>query len=290
MARYWIFQANPKTGDNLKTDLENPGSWRLTRFRDPRLHVHVGDKVVLWQVEGNKPEAAGVYAIGEITLEPFKKRGTWLGSFRLTRVRDSERLLPPKVLRADPLLRTVPPFRRPAQGSNFEITRAQWQRLESYFSGKVDKTKYTPIPIPIKETARSAEKTIVPASEAHEMLLQERHLVKSYQKYLKAQGSSASAYRFPLQQGVSIVCDLYDKQRGNLIEAKAVIDRPSLRMAIGELADYVRFIGGRPQRAVLLPARPSADLEELLRSQGVHTIWQSEPAHFADNTKDHRFV
>jgi hypothetical protein len=94
----------------------------------------------------------------------------------------------------------------------------------------------------------------------------------------------------PLSYGISITCDLYDKRRGNLIEAKSVIDRPSLRMAIGELADYVRFISRRPQLAVLLPARPSADLEQLLRSQGVYTIWQSEPAKFADNSANHRFV
>jgi hypothetical protein len=52
----------------------------------------------------------------------------------------------------------------------------------------------------------------------------------------------------------------------------------------------VMFISRRPQLAVLLPARPSADLEQLLRSQGVYTIWQSEPAKFADNSANHRFV
>ena len=188
MHRYWIFQANPRTGDNLRFDLTNPGWWRLTRFKDPREHVHVGDRIALWQVEGNKPEAAGVYAIGEIIREPVRIRNTWRGSYRLTRVRDLQRPIPPKVLRADPLLRTVPAFRRPAQGSNFEITHAQWQRIESYFELMAGEAKSTPSLIPINETARSAQTAIVPASETREIELRERRLVQSYQRYLRGQG------------------------------------------------------------------------------------------------------
>lgn len=290
MPRYWIFQANPRTGDNLRTDLENPGWWRLTKFKDPRKHIHIGDRIVLWQVEGNKPEAAGVYAIGEIIREPVRIRDTWQGWYRLTRVQDLERPIPPKVLRADPLLRMIPVIRRPAQGSNFEITHAQWQRIESYFAATTGNAKSSATLVPIKETARSAQTAIVPASEIREMKLRERRLVQSYQRYLRGRGSSARPYRIRLSDGISITCDLYDEKRGNLIEAKGLIDRPSLRMAIGELADYARFIPRRPRLAVLVPARPSADLEQLLRSQGVHTIWQSEPAKFADNSSNHRFV
>jgi|SRR5579885_1064876 predicted RNA-binding protein with PUA-like domain len=290
MARYWIFQANPKTGDNLRTDLQNPGWWRLTKFKDPRQHIHVGDGIVLWQVKGNKPEAAGVYAIGKITREPVRVHGTWQGWYRLSRVRDLERPIPPKVLRADPVLRRIPAFRRPMQGSNFEITDAQWQRIESYFENVATKAKSTPRLIPVNETARSAGTAIVPASAQREIQLRERALVKSYQSYMRRRGSAARAYRIPLSDGISITCDLYDKKRGNLIEAKSVVDRPSLRMAIGELADYAQFMPRGTQLAVLLPARPSADLEQLLRSQGMYTIWQSEPAKFADNSSKQRFV
>lgn len=289
MPRYWIFQANPRTGDNLRIDLTNPGWWRLTKFRDPRMHIHTGDKIVLWQVEGNEPNAAGVYAIGDIIKEPVRDKGTWQGWYSLSRVRDSERPVPLKVLRADPLLRTITPFRRPAQGSNFEITAEEWQRIATYFGKATGRAESTQL-IPVNETARSAQTTIVPASESREMQLRERRLVQSYQRYLRGRGSSARAYRMPLSDGISVTCDLYDEKRGNLIEAKSAIDRPSLRMAIGELADYVRFISRRPQLAVLLPARPSADLEQLLRSQGIYTIWQSEPAKFADNSANHRFV
>ena len=131
---------------------------------------------------------------------------------------------------------------------------------------------------------------MVPVIDPHEMKLRERRLVQSYQKYMHLRGSTARAHRIISTNGISITCDLYDEGRGNLIEAKGLIARQSLRMAIGELADYVRFFPRRPRLAVLLPARPSADLEQLLRSQGIYTIWQSEPAKFSDNSPGHRFV
>ncbi len=290
MPRYRILQPNPRTGNNLRTDLENPGWWRLTRFKDPRKHIHIGDRIVVWQVQGNSPEAAGVYAIGEIIREPVRVHGTWQGWYRLSRVRDLPRPIPPKLLRADPLLHTIPAIRRPAQGSNFEITDAQWQRIVSCFGATTGNAKSTAILVPINETARSAQTAIVPASESREIKLRERRLVQSYQRYLRGRGSSARAYRISLSDGIFITCDLYDEKRGNLIEAKSVVDRSSLRMAIGELADYAQFMPRRTQLAVLPPARPSADLEQLLRSQGIYAIWQSEPAKFADNSSKQRFV
>jgi hypothetical protein len=44
-------------------------------------------------------------------------------------------------------------------------------------------------------------------------------------------------------------------------------------MAIGQLADYARFIEPLPRRAILLDSRPPGDLSDLLSSQGVATIW-----------------
>jgi hypothetical protein len=64
-------------------------------------------------------------------------------------------------------------------------------------------------------------------------------------------------------------CDVYEEKRNNLVEAKGSCSRESVRMAIGQLADYGRFETSRPARAVLLPERPRQDLEELLRSVGV---------------------
>jgi hypothetical protein len=49
-----------------------------------------------------------------------------------------------------------------------------------------------------------------------------------------------------------------------------------VRMAIGQLADYTRFIQPPPRRAVLLDARPPSDLNDLLHRQEIAAIWPDE--------------
>ena len=51
--------------------------------------------------------------------------------------------------------------------------------------------------------------------------------------------------------------DLYDATRNNLLEAKGTVTREAIRMAIGQLADYRRFVDPRPSCGVLLPERRS---------------------------------
>ena len=56
-------------------------------------------------------------------------------------------------------------------------------------------------------------------------------------------------------------------------------------MAIGELADYARFLVDlSPRLAVLLPERPYADLEHLLTSQKIAAVWKSALGNFEDNS------
>ena len=57
-----------------------------------------------------------------------------------------------------------------------------------------------------------------------------------------------------------------------LLEAKGNLDRDSFRLALGQLADYRRFLD-QHECAILLPAKPSRDLLDLARSQGVAVIW-----------------
>jgi hypothetical protein len=40
-------------------------------------------------------------------------------------------------------------------------------------------------------------------------------------------------------------------------------------MAIGQLADYARFVTPTPQRVLLLPERPAADLVDLLKREHI---------------------
>lgn len=51
--------------------------------------------------------------------------------------------------------------------------------------------------------------------------------------------------------------DLYDKTRNNLIEAKGAGARGEIRMAVGQLADYSRFLTPTPCLAVCFGSRSS---------------------------------
>jgi hypothetical protein len=294
---YWIFQANPRTGDDLRDlVLIRPKSdwWRLTRFKDPTENVRRGDKVALWQVEANEPAAAGIYAIGEITKPPIRKRGEWQGWFKFTGIRDAASPISANVLRADPVLRRVPAFgRKAAQGSNFRINRDQWERIVSYFSNGDDpqangSNGKTPVVVtPIHGRNKFMEMAFVPDIPAHDVELRERGLVTSYRDHIRRKGLKSQQYAIRFPDGDVIVCDLYDPRRRVLVEAKSFAWRDDVRMAIGQLADYARFLNPRTL-AVLLPNRPKPDLEKLLRSRQINTIWKTPDGGFLDNSKNGR--
>lgn len=291
---YWVFQANPRTGDNLPKLLASDsksGCWRLTRFKDPRQHFRSGDKIVLWQAEGNKPELAGVYAIGEITKPPIRIHGVWQGWYRLTMIRDLDNPISARLLRSDRILGKIPVFgKRAAQGSNFRISREQWEAIAAHFTRRTNGDDRSATFEPTRQNGQIPNVVLVSGTEPHEIELAERHLVRAYQKYMGGNGSHPCSYRIRPASENTIECDLYDKRRGNLIEAKSVVCRESVRMAIGQLADYVRFIRPRPKLAVLLPYQPSAELERLLKCQNIDTIWQTEDGRFSDNSAGRQFT
>lgn len=103
-------------------------------------------------------------------------------------------------------------------------------------------------------------------------------LVEQYVVYMGHKGATMS-----LRKKCRLRCDLYDDIRKDLIEAKASAARESIRMAIGELADYRRFVKPR-YVSVLLPSRPEKDLENLLHTQGIFVIWRSGKG-FEDNAR-----
>jgi hypothetical protein len=111
----------------------------------------------------------------------------------------------------------------------------------------------------------------------------EQTLVLEYTAWLVAAGNDVVRFRVrPPGEARELVCDVYDKTRNNLVEAKGTGTRGEVRMAIGQLFDYRRFRDPVPACAVLLPNRPRADVEELLGSAGISTIWK-ESSVFTDN-------
>ncbi|WP_027504829.1 hypothetical protein [Rhodococcus sp. UNC23MFCrub1.1] len=105
----------------------------------------------------------------------------------------------------------------------------------------------------------------------------EAELVGQLARYLTKRGSEVSSYRMvPGPSSAPILADLYDRTNNVLYEAKAAASREAVRMALGQLQDYRRFVVEEPELAVLLPAPPVADLIRLLADFGVRCVVPDE--------------
>jgi hypothetical protein len=116
----------------------------------------------------------------------------------------------------------------------------------------------------------------------------EHELVLQFQKHLQAAGDDVKSKRIQLPAGTAIRTDLFNVSRHQLVEAKDNVSRQKIRMALGQLLDYRRFIDPPPDSAVLVPSKPGDELIELLARYGISVIWRAG-AGFAD-TRSGAFV
>lgn len=120
----------------------------------------------------------------------------------------------------------------------------------------------------------------------YRMVRNEARLLAEYACFLQAAGDKIGRKDIAIEGGKGrLRCDLYNESRKQLVEAKGTTNRVAIRMAIGELADYRRYLPKKVPSAVLLPERPLRDLEDLLSTQGIAVIWQDGKQHFTDNAK-----
>ncbi|MCX7537630.1 hypothetical protein OS123_03575 [Corynebacterium sp. P5875] len=72
--------------------------------------------------------------------------------------------------------------------------------------------------------------------------------------------------------------DLYDQTNDVLYEAKSLGTRENIRMAIGQLLDYHRYLPDpdRVSLAILVPDRPSEDLVELILNTGISLVYKDD--------------
>lgn len=112
----------------------------------------------------------------------------------------------------------------------------------------------------------------------------ERGLVLAYARHLREQGDVVKSRIIPTPGGGRIRADLVNETRSHLVEAKAAGSRNDIRMAVGQLADYARFLPDLKRRAVLLTAKPIPDLIELLSHEGIAAVWRSGGG-FRDDAK-----
>ena len=148
-------------------------------------------------------------------------------------------------------------------------------------------------PISVPDQGHIKHPTLIDPPEAHQLdfVVQTREqvinakateagLLASYREWLKKQDRQLVAARYG-----KLWCDGYEVETKNLVEAKSSTQREYVRMAVGQLLDYA-FMGkkhfGEPNKAILLPAKPEAEVLEWLRSLDISVIWQ-ERGLFFDN-------
>jgi len=112
-------------------------------------------------------------------------------------------------------------------------------------------------------------------AERREASLQDRYL-----RFLKHWGHDVHRQRILIPGEPSpLYTDLYDSTTGELIEVKSDSGRATVRLALGQILDYARYVP-HGSKAVLMPSRPNGDLVELLLAHGAAVIWEKSPGEF----------
>ncbi|WP_424706893.1 hypothetical protein [Kitasatospora acidiphila] len=114
----------------------------------------------------------------------------------------------------------------------------------------------------------------------------EAELTQQYREYLESIGHETGAFQIKVKGLTSTLrADLYDATAHVLYEVKGSSSREDVRMAMGQLFDYGRYISlpehdGEPKLAILLPAAPDLDLYPLLQRHGVGVVYRSADGAF----------
>jgi hypothetical protein len=129
--------------------------------------------------------------------------------------------------------------------------------------------------------AQHQQRYQVRPGESTEAERREASLVRRYLQHLEQQGCTVVRLAIrPDRERQPLYCDLFNKTDHELIEAKGTVTREAIRLALGQLLDYRRFITPTPRMVLLLPMQPRPDLLELLQAHEVAVVWEERPGHF----------
>jgi hypothetical protein len=116
---------------------------------------------------------------------------------------------------------------------------------------------------------------VAPSQKADMAEHREHDLVLAFREHLLSKGHEVVRLKIvPSAEAKPLFADLFDRSTNTLFEAKGTVERGSIRMAVGQLLDYRRFIEPAPRLAVLLATVPRQDLQEYLQSAGVELAWR----------------
>jgi len=122
--------------------------------------------------------------------------------------------------------------------------------------------------------------TANPAKGQTEAERREAALADRYAAWLDQHGQRAERQRIRLPGARrALYTDLFNTSTREVVEAKGLANRDHVRLALGQVLDYARYIA-HERRAVLLPVRPAEDLVDLLVSHGISCIYETSPGTF----------
>jgi hypothetical protein len=157
----------------------------------------------------------------------------------------------------------------------FRLLPAGETLLPIDFSAPKPSSKLTVEYVPLEEhnTERMA---INPQRKPYEAERREADLLKAFRKHLEALGHTVGRNKIiPHGELHPLYTDLHDRTDNVLVEAKGSVTREAIRMAVGQLLDYRRYLHPRPSLAVLVPDQPRSDLVDYCAAETIATVWRS---------------
>ncbi|MGP3771813.1 hypothetical protein ACTWJ8_13335 [Streptomyces sp. SDT5-1] len=124
------------------------------------------------------------------------------------------------------------------------------------------------------------------ATAATVAIRREAELTQSYKEHLDRAGHRTGAYQIKVKGLTSTLrADLYDATAHVLYEAKGSNSREDVRMALGQVLDYSRYVKmpeheGEPRRVILLPDAPTPDMYSLLQRYEVQVVYRADDGRF----------
>jgi 5-methylcytosine-specific restriction protein A len=104
-------------------------------------------------------------------------------------------------------------------------------------------------------------------------------LFTAFEEHLEAAGHAFNTFQISVKgEPTRLTPDLYDETDHALYEGKGLTTRSNVRMAMGQLLDYRRYIDNADtlRLVVLLPSEPTPDVKDLLQTEGFHLVFQTE--------------
>jgi hypothetical protein len=212
-------------------------------------------------VQGNK--AIVNHAADGRTLKGFTAVGstvTFMGDFELVDYHWAD------ARDTDGVMRQVVVFRLRPLAESTKVALVIPQSLVTVSAE--DRTKTVPV-----EDQHTERAVASPSREPYEYERREATLVLRYADHLRRSGHEVGRLCVvPAGEPAPIYSDLWDQTGNELIEAKGLVTREQLRMAVGQLLDYRRFVD-HSRLAILVPTRPRPDLLRYLASLDIDAIY-----------------